>query len=1103
MKKPVIFLSAVSPDFEQLRDIKLRNVLSQFDVEVKVQPAFKTGAEQMLIKLENLVNESDHVIALVGRKAGLVVENMDLQPDKYSEILADYPFDKLSLTQWEQLFAHRAGKLEFLCIAEDEFFPDAGTEDSLQLRWKKFLLDDGLILDRLYFNNDDNLISQLRGIDRYQSMLRGELQPAPGQSEPTLDPSQQSVLKALKAGAEPKTDDILGCRNPKQVIDSVDKYLLQRWAYWAAPQAVLTAGRLHYQFVPLHITLDLQRLGLQAEAGQKPEVHDYLQSVLTQHDQLHQGWLLAGGPGSGKSTVLGHFEMTRASDTLLQSESGMPELCIWMHLGDYRVGAQQQLPEPDAWLADKWDRRYPQLPGLQTLGKQYRLRFLLDGVNEIEPGAGISRRQAEQRWATWAADVAVHHLPPVFSVRPLEYHDGLKSASFCVTEIRLMHWQSSQIKSFIENRQRVSASPGIVPLNGLWEAIEEQLQQDPTLEQFHGLPMNLDQQCELYETLGRLVTQRAELYSGILCLRLQRAQQMLDDHSLLGSVYSVRSLNDGSWQKQLPSTPLVSLLLHLEQLALAMQSSIVVDLSVLENSLGKHFDAVMQCLEALHLGSIQAGQFRFVHQSWREYFAARALVKLPGSQWPDCRPADWQKDLTTELAELLPLERLSDVDYSPWAETGKLMLQLQQPEQREDVLDYLIQQHPALAARAAVPLKQSLPAESIKRLQQKLLSQCRNSTVDLRQRIDDGLALGELGDPRYQWAQSEDGVAYLMPHDEYFVEIPAGDYPVGSNEADAHEDERMQDNSTVAKLSIGTFQLSFAPVTNAEYACFIRAGGYEDERWWTGVADAWWRGDNAQTESIELYKSLRSDIQQAGDASAGLKYLGEKYPGLAASQIEGLLPLLEMTDGDFEQWLQDNFGASKHRLPTHWTDQTFSSPSQPVVGISWYEARAYCLWLTWVSGKPVRLPTEAEWQSAAAGVDNRRWPWGQQPQAPQLAENWRCNAEATHVRATTPVGVFPQSDTPGDCALVDMAGNVQEWCSSAWCESVDPDVVNCVDDASDANRVQRGGSWFYLATFCRASYRGWNRPDHRVWNVGFRVGLFPVHSCQTEKQQNS
>ena len=67
--------------------------------------------------------------------------------------------------------------------------------------------------------------------------------------------------------------------------------------------------------------------------------------------------------------------------------------------------------------------------------------------------------------------------------------------------------------------------------------------------------MNLDQQCELYETLGRLVTQRAELYSGILCLRLQRAQQTLDDHKLLGSVYSVRSLNDGSWQQQLPSAP--------------------------------------------------------------------------------------------------------------------------------------------------------------------------------------------------------------------------------------------------------------------------------------------------------------------------------------------------------------------------------------------------------------------------------------------------------------------------------------------------------------------------------------------------------------------
>ena len=147
-------------------------------------------------------------------------------------------------------------------------------------------------------------------------------------------------------------------------------------------------------------------------------------------------------------------------------------------------------------------------------------------------------------------------------------------------------------------------------------------------------------------------------------------------------------------------------------------------------------------------------------------------------------------------------------------------------------------------------------------------------------------------------------------------------------------------------------------------------------------------------------------------------------------------------------------------------------------------------------------PTEAEWQAAAAGVESRRWPWGSQPQAPQLAESWRCNTEATHVRAATPIGVFPQSDTPGDCALIDVAGNVQEWCSSLWCDRVDVDVVNTVDDVSDAVRVVRGGSWDYHASLCRAACRDRSRPGNRGRGRGFRVGLFPVHSCQPEQTAN-
>ena len=1095
-----IFLSAVTSEFGKLRQELAGWAQRTNRCHVRHQDEFYQGGVKTLQKLVNEIQSSDVIIHLIGAQPGWCIPQDQAQQflstrsdfgHKYPDVVEQAVAAKLPATQWEAWLGLYFNKSVISLEVQTTDVLDELQSTHLQ-RLAQCDEHPRPVRDR-----NDVFVEVLGELDGFFSF---------NDASPSLEleRSQQSVLNALVAESEPTTEDILNCLNPSQPVDSIEKYLLLRWANGAAPRAITKAGQLHYQFVPLHITLDLQRLGLQAEAGQRPEEHEYLQSVLHSHDRLHQGWLLVGGPGSGKTKVLEHFEMTRARDALLQIETDTdtPELCIWMHLGDYRSGEQQQqqLPEPDEWLATKWQRSYPELPDLQTLGSRYRLRFIFDGVNEIQPGAGISRRQAEQRWAAWAANTAAHHLPPVFSVRPLEYHDGLRSDSFCVTKIQLQHWQPEQIKSFIEKRQGLGDLPGGNQLVGLWESIEQQLQQDSTLDQFHGLPMNLDHQCELYENLGHLVTLRAELYSGILCLRLNKVQHTLDDHNLLGSVYNVRNLNDGSWRQQLPLVPSVSLLPHLEQLALAMETNTVVSQQLVESTLGASFDAVMQCIEALHLGSIQGQEFKFVHQTWREYFAAAALVKLKPAQWPECGPAAWDNDVATELTKLQPLQRLSEVDYSPWAETVKLMLQFGQPAQRERLLNYLMQQHPALAARAAAPVKDTLQPKSIHHLQHKLLSQSRDVRVDLRQRIDDGLALGELGDPRYELCQGIGEVPYLWPADGYFVSVPVGVYQVGSNDGDSYDNERMADGG-VARLNIDAFRLAFAPVTNAEYACFIRAGGYNDERWWPGVANAWWRGDNEQTESIDFYKSLRSAIQEAGSTDAARGYLASRNPDWAVSQIEGLLPLGEMAEEDFKEWLAENFSATEHKLPLTWNDRAFNNPSQPVSGVSWFGARAYCLWFAFVSDKPVRLPTEAEWQAAAASSENHRWPWGDKPQVPQIAENWRCNTEATHVRATTPVGVFPESDRGIDPGLVDMAGNVQEWCSSAWCDSVNPDVVNSMDDVSNADRVVRGGSWGDDAAHCCAAYRLGGGAVNRYRNQGFRVGLFPVLRAQQNHQQ--
>ncbi|MCB0015862.1 MAG: SUMF1/EgtB/PvdO family nonheme iron enzyme, partial [Anaerolineales bacterium] len=98
----------------------------------------------------------------------------------------------------------------------------------------------------------------------------------------------------------------------------------------------------------------------------------------------------------------------------------------------------------------------------------------------------------------------------------------------------------------------------------------------------------------------------------------------------------------------------------------------------------------------------------------------------------------------------------------------------------------------------------------------------------------------------------------------------------------------------------------------------------------------------------------------------------------------------------------------------------FDHPNQPVTGVSWYEAVAFCAWAAEATGEKVRLPTEAEWEKGARGTDGRTFPWGDAEPNEKL-----CNFDP-NVGQTTPVGRYsPQGDSPYGCA--DMAGNVWDW----------------------------------------------------------------------------
>jgi formylglycine-generating enzyme required for sulfatase activity len=158
-------------------------------------------------------------------------------------------------------------------------------------------------------------------------------------------------------------------------------------------------------------------------------------------------------------------------------------------------------------------------------------------------------------------------------------------------------------------------------------------------------------------------------------------------------------------------------------------------------------------------------------------------------------------------------------------------------------------------------------------------------------------------------------------------------------------------------------------------------------------------------------------------------------------------------------WDAGGFGAAGE--PDEWDEQV-PYPRRPVVGVSWHEAMAYCVWAE------LRLPTEAEWEFAARGTEARKFPWGNEE-----AESSRLNFKS-NVGHVTPVGIYPLGNTPE--GICDMAGNVWEWCADLY------------DPSEETNRrVLRGGSWSDVAQYCRAADRSRYVPEVRDIDVGFRV----------------
>ena len=184
----------------------------------------------------------------------------------------------------------------------------------------------------------------------------------------------------------------------------------------------------------------------------------------------------------------------------------------------------------------------------------------------------------------------------------------------------------------------------------------------------------------------------------------------------------------------------------------------------------------------------------------------------------------------------------------------------------------------------------------------------------------------------------------------------------------------------------------------------------------------------------------------------------------------------EVTNRQYGEFMK----ATERAAPKYWEERRYNQPDQPVVGVTWYDAEAYCKW----AGK--RLPTEAEWEKAARGTDSRKWPWGNEWDEKKC--NWYdLDGSKDGYRYPAPVGSFPSGVSP--YKVHDMAGNVWEWVND-WYDktyySQSPKRNPTGPDSGTSGKVLRGGSWIIMPFSLRTAYRNRSNLDYTFINIGFR-----------------
>jgi formylglycine-generating enzyme required for sulfatase activity len=265
--------------------------------------------------------------------------------------------------------------------------------------------------------------------------------------------------------------------------------------------------------------------------------------------------------------------------------------------------------------------------------------------------------------------------------------------------------------------------------------------------------------------------------------------------------------------------------------------------------------------------------------------------------------------------------------------------------------------------------------------------------------------------------------------------------------------DAMPDARPVHRVSVDGFWMDATEVTNAQFEQFVKATGYV---------------------TIAEQKPKAADFPGVPPEAL--------VPGsIVFTPTPGPVPL-----DNFIAWWRYEPGAN-WRHPEGPKSDLQGREKYPVVQVSYDDAAAYAKW----AGK--RLPTEAEWEYAARGMDGRTFPWGEKFDSGLLANfadrrtnfAWRDSVIDDGFAETSPVGSYPRGASP--FGIEDMAGNVFEWCLDYFEAYRAKERTNPRSANVNTKRIYRGGSWKSRITNLRTTARNFNVPEYLSNDVGFRI----------------